>query len=376
MNRFSNINWAAFLWGGFFWTLWNRFYGWTAALFIAIVVVNAFGTTFSVTGIVVSSMISGLIQTAAAIYFALNGNRMLAERIDRKDLSSDEKFDAKFWTLGSQKRQVKGALVFIAVSYVAIMILTDMWIYDFNVLLDTIGVLVPLAVTLALLLILASIFYSGRDDLFQSDEAKHSSESTSELLASEGRVSKLLRGNRSKAPWIFASVILVLMFAAIAIPLFLQEQEVRTIRAREEAILATDADLAIRPVIAGEYRTVAEYVGSSGTHFRSSETSIVHYALNDDFTFALTLDSGDIWRGVFTAEEIEPEAIENVVSRADQRNMKFLNDRIGADWYHLALFEDISFTPVGDLFISIADDDIIFYLVLWQITTAVVERVQ
>lgn len=385
INKFTNINWAAFLWGGVFWALWNRFYGLAIGSLVALFVAGSIGSSFGEAGIALSSMVQWLIPHALALYLALNGNRMLAERIERKDLSLKGKENAKFWVHQSQKRQAVAGIICIVGFCTAAIALANLWTFAGVVASSLLPAIVTFLIALVVLLIFALIFHSGKNELLQSSELESVTEPTPEPLTFAIRASRRLRDNRTKVPWIFAGIMLTLLLAGIAVPLVLEERGVTfapltrqgLIEARQDEILATDIDPSTLSAIAGQYRATVEYVSSSGTHFRRPSAMVSHYAINSDRTFIFSLQSGGTFRGVFSAEEIAFSDIADIVDSDNAVScMKFIEDRIGANWYHLALFGDELFQPEGDLFISIVGDDVIFYLFSFQTATVPVERIR
>lgn len=68
--------------------------------------------------------IQQIIMAAFAIYFALQGNAMLAKRIEKAELSDEERDRAKRWTARSQKRQTVGGIFYTLAAYLALYLAT------------------------------------------------------------------------------------------------------------------------------------------------------------------------------------------------------------------------------------------------------------
>ncbi|MCL2746013.1 MAG: hypothetical protein FWE48_02825 [Coriobacteriia bacterium] len=221
MSRFSDINWAAFLLGGFWWPILNRFYGWAAGYWIAMIIVASVGSvSFGASGMAASLMLSQVTMIVFAVYLALYGNRMLVDRIDVADLSPEEKRGAKEWTYRSQRRQTIGGALFVLLSYVGPALFTFLVLGDIVLLGLLIIALAIHVAALAILLILAPRYSFGRNELLVDVDV-----GTAQETSDQTGVSRL--SARSK---IALAAIGILIFVGTPFAVYFIYEEANTIR--------------------------------------------------------------------------------------------------------------------------------------------------
>jgi len=125
MNRFSNINWTAFLYGAG-WPKWRKpvlawSYGWPVALFIV--------WPLAFFGIFIPTLILLLYipLAGASIYFALQGNSLLLEKIKKLELDPEEEQKERMIAAARQERfLLKGVLIRIAANHLFLSLLPAM----------------------------------------------------------------------------------------------------------------------------------------------------------------------------------------------------------------------------------------------------------
>ena len=101
MNRFSNINWAAFLLGSN-WAMSNGFKAWSFLYLAAVTVVFASVYFLETFFIVVLGVYPAL--AFISIYLALQGNHMVVKAIQKEELSSEEENEERLIAAARQQK--------------------------------------------------------------------------------------------------------------------------------------------------------------------------------------------------------------------------------------------------------------------------------
>jgi len=181
MRRFSNINWAAFLLGGFLWALFNKFYLWIVPWVLIGIAANlllASGLNDSILFTYAGSFLGTLITA----YLAFNGNNMLSKRVIRMELSPESELKERAVIYGRQRTQIMWGIILRTALYAW----TGYLLYVDTI--STYGFFVPIMLDAFLVvttLILAAKFHSGKNELFSEGKAKY------DLLIREARRAKL-----------------------------------------------------------------------------------------------------------------------------------------------------------------------------------------
>jgi len=220
MYRFSNINWAAFLWGGVLWPLWNRFYGWAVACYAVGIFVGLTSLRLDAAGIITSIIVQQLTSYAFAVFLALRGNRMLAERIEDAQLSFEEKCSARSWTYKSQKRQAFSGILLMFFSCSALIVITYFFPVGF-VSLHHLGIAALVYIVLLVILLVLAALYSPKENELLSDSKGGYKKSEESLLFSQIRTGNLYKLFRS--PW-FPLVFFTALISIGMVPLLLFHQ--------------------------------------------------------------------------------------------------------------------------------------------------------
>lgn len=120
MNKFSNVNWAAFLLGGF-WGIFNGIFLWImivwgiafALSFRSAEIIHSVGThgdvilrAFSVEAHILTIVCCYVLMNACSIYLAAKGNHILSERIQKGNLGTLKEVEARAVVRVRQRWQI------------------------------------------------------------------------------------------------------------------------------------------------------------------------------------------------------------------------------------------------------------------------------
>jgi len=348
MNKFSNINWAAFLLGGFWWPLWNKFYGWAAISFTATLFLSVAGLRLGVVGPALSFTIQQFMMSFIAIYFALQGNRMLSDRIQAFELEPGEERATRDWTYKRQRRQTAlGIFLLIFLCVISLLVIPYLFYGSITFANLLISITVQVA-PFAILLILAPQYYPGKNELLADSEDVP-------LQKQEDQAAKKSFPTPSRT--VLSALIILVLFGLLILVqegMFAPERQATVENSPE-----------VLEVIAGEYREVGVYSGDGSLGRRIGGYDEI-YTFNRDSTFSFQFLSGNISEGVFSVERVAFSDAESIVGDFEDpftqsRFMQSIAGQINAGWYHINLFNDMGPRFDDEILMSIVDEEIFVY---------------
>jgi len=340
MNRFSNINWAAFFLGALWWPLWNRFWAWAAVPFVSMFAVTLLGFRLGPSGVPLTIMIHQFIMGVVSIYLALRGNRMFVDRIEVQELSPEEERAAKDWAYRSQRRQtvfgVFLSLLFLFAGLITLIPGISSGTIPFS---SIVMPLITQVTFVVILLVLAPYYSSGKNELLLDGE----------VMSLREQKERAGKGRFSKSSKIALSALVVLVLFAVS---FLAQSGVFT----PERQISVENDSEVLEAIAGEYKVTASFLRSNFVTSRADSPTEI-YTLNPDSSFSVQRSPDAVRIGIFAAERIVVGDIENVIDD-NWTIRRAVEEQADADWYHAVLFDDRDIWFDNEILISIADDNI------------------
>jgi len=179
MDKFSNINWAAFLLGGL-WGFFNKFPLWTFLWVLAFLVANfrirvgdvfVGGTHGDIGSVDILTLAVGLsgyvLMSMGAIYLALRANHILLRDIQKRGMSLEDETRERAKASAHQHKQLIYGIVYKVYSYTAIGYSVSIGMISEHVLFTLLGIDV---LSLAVVLVLAPRLHPRENELYPGDK--------------------------------------------------------------------------------------------------------------------------------------------------------------------------------------------------------------